>query len=412
MDQEDHDKYLTGAEFTLYQVVDDQDPAAEEIEVNGQKLWLKVIREKITSGTLEGVPGGALTELLDPGTYYLRETQAPPHDENYFYEISQEWTGPIMVTEADDGKIVGPQIIENYWPVGVEGRKIDQDGNALNGAWVALFKTEADARKAQAALNTDEDFFSKQLVNGELPETVLKEYNMLQAVESKDGGVLRFVNLQPGAAYYALEIIGIDYYVHNLDIHKIYAKQDGDQWKLYEMTGAAQSDDDPLFELENLAYGMISVKKILEISGETYPLNEVKFNVYKADPDDYSQPAKGADGTVSAPVTTITTGTGNTAAGVGISSLLKPGWYVLQEAEAPEYVDFDPATAPYYSVYVSSDGQDQIDGQVFRTDDAGWIINCTRENTPIENESAWGPGEDSEDQRRPGRQRQKADRRL
>ena len=66
MDQEDHDKYLTGAEFTLYQVVDDQDPAAEEIEVNGQKLWLKVIREKITSGTLEGVPGGALTELLDP----------------------------------------------------------------------------------------------------------------------------------------------------------------------------------------------------------------------------------------------------------------------------------------------------------------------------------------------------------
>ena len=390
VDQEDHDKYLTGAEFTLYQVVDDQDPAAEEIDVNGQKLWLKVIREKITSGTLEGVPGGALTELLDPGTYYLRETQAPPHDENYFYEISQEWTGPIMVTEADDGKIVGPEIIENYWPVGVEGRKIDQDGNALNGAWVALFKTEADARKAQAELNKDEDFFSKQLVNGELPDAVQEEYNMLQAVESKDGGALRFVNLQPGAAYYALEIIGIDYYVHNLDIHKIYAKQDGDQWKLYEMTGAAQSDDDPLFVLENLAYGMISVKKILEISGETYPLNEVKFNVYKANPDDYSQPARDTDGTVSAPVTTITTGTGNTAAGVGISSLLKPGWYVLQEAEAPEYVDFDPDTAPYYSVYVSSDGQDQVAGQVFRQDDAGWTINCTYENKPIENQSAWG----------------------
>ena len=194
----------------------------------------------------------------------------------------------------------------------------------------------------------------------------------------------------PVRTYYALEIIGIDYYVHNLDIHKIYAKQDGDQWKLYEMTGAAQSDDDPLFVLENLAYGMISVKKILEISGETYPLNEVKFNVYKADPDDYSQPARDTDGTVSAPVTTITTGTGNTAAGVGISSLLKPGWYVLQEAEAPEYVDFDPDTAPYYSVYVSSDGQDQVAGQVFRQDDAGWTINCTYENKPIENQSAWG----------------------
>ena len=48
-----------------------------------------------------------------------------------------------------------------------------------------LFKTEADAQKAQAALNKDEDFFSKQLVNGELPETVLKEYNMLQAAESR-----------------------------------------------------------------------------------------------------------------------------------------------------------------------------------------------------------------------------------
>ncbi len=53
-----------------------------------------------------------------------------------------------MVTEADDGKIVGPQIIENYWPVGVEGRKIDQDSNALNGAWGrSVFKTEADARR-------------------------------------------------------------------------------------------------------------------------------------------------------------------------------------------------------------------------------------------------------------------------
>ena len=190
VDQEDHDKYLTGAEFTLYQVVDDQDPAAEEIEVNGQKLWLKVVAEKITSGTLTdavtgAVPGGALTELLDTGTYYLRETQPPPHDKDYFYEISQEWTGPIMVTEADDGKIVGPQIIENYWPVPVEGWKIDQGGNALEGAWVALFKTEADAQKAQAELNKDEDFFSKQLVNGELPETVLKEYNMLQAAESR-----------------------------------------------------------------------------------------------------------------------------------------------------------------------------------------------------------------------------------
>ena len=95
VDQEDHDKYLTGAEFTLYQVVDDQDPAAEEIEVNGQKLWLKVVAEKITSGTLTdavtgAVPGGALTGLLDTGTYYLRETQPPPHDKDYFYEISQE----------------------------------------------------------------------------------------------------------------------------------------------------------------------------------------------------------------------------------------------------------------------------------------------------------------------------------
>ena len=72
-------------------------------------------------------------------------------------------------------------IRDSYWPVPVEGWKIDQGGNALEGAWVALFKTEADAQKAQAALNKDEDFFSKQLVNGELPETVLKEYNMLQA---------------------------------------------------------------------------------------------------------------------------------------------------------------------------------------------------------------------------------------
>ncbi len=390
VDQEDHDKKLTGAEFTLYQVVDAADPDAEEIEVNGQTLWLKVIREKITSGTLEGVPGGALTELLDPGTYYLQETQAPPHDDNYFYEISQEWTGPIEVTDADDGKIVGPLIIENYWPVGVEGHKVDQDGNALEGAWVALFRTEADAQRAQTALNGDEDFFSKQLANGVLPDAVLEEYNMLQVAESQEDGVLRFVNLQPRATYYALEIIGVDYYAPNLDIHKIYAKQDGDLWRLYEMTGDSQADSDPLFRLENLAYGMISVKKVLKISGVTYPLNEVTFNVYAADPDDHSQPATDIGGEILAPVTSITTDTGNTAAGVGISSLLKPGWYVLREVEAPDHVAFDPDTAPYYSVYVSSDGQDQVQDQEFREDAAGWTINCTYENDPIENESAWG----------------------
>ena len=41
----------------------------------------------------------------------------------------------------------------------------------------------------------------------------------------------------------------------------------------------------------------------------------------------------------------------------------------------------DPATAPYYSVYVSSDGQDQIDGQVFRTDDAARTERVIRENS-------------------------------
>ena len=157
-----------------------------------------------------------------------------------------------MVTEEDDGKIVGPQIIENYWPVPVEGWKIDQGGNALEGAWVALFKTEADAQKAQAELNKDEDFFSKQLVNGELPETVLKEYNMLQAVESKDGGRSAFH--EPPARrnlIMPLEIIGIDYYVHNLDIHKVYPSAErGDQWNLYEMTGDTKVETDPVFRLE------------------------------------------------------------------------------------------------------------------------------------------------------------------
>ena len=390
VDQTDHDKKLTGAEFTLYQLVDSSTPGAGQIEVDGQMLWLKVIREKITSGTLEGVDGGALTELLDEGTYYLRETKAPPYDQNYYYQISKEWTGPIKVTAEDKGMIVGPVIIENFMPVGVEGKKIDQDGNALNGAWVALFQSEADAQKAQTALNGDEDFFSKKLSGGQLPETVLEEYKMLQAVQSKDGGVLHFVNLQPNTTYYALEIIGVNYYVHSLDIHKVYAKQTGeDQWKLYEMAGAAPQDTDPLFQLENLAYGMISVKKNLEISGVTYPLNEVKFNVYVANPGNNTQPLIGEDG-LPVLATTIITGTGNTEAGLGISSLLRPGWYVIQEVEAPEYVDFDPETAPYYSVYVSSDGKDTIVGQEFRKNSDGWTINSTYENNPIENESAWG----------------------
>ncbi len=53
----------------------------------------------------------------------------------------------------------------------------------------------------------------------------------------------------------------------------------GDQWKLYEMTGAAQSDDDPLFELGKPGVRYDFRKKIFDFLSDL-SLNEVKFNVY------------------------------------------------------------------------------------------------------------------------------------
>ena len=86
-------KYLTGAEFTLYQVVDDQDPAAEEIEVNGQKLWLKAGLEKYlrysgrSARRRDDQAAGSVPIICGRPRRLLTM-------KNYFYEISQEGPAP------------------------------------------------------------------------------------------------------------------------------------------------------------------------------------------------------------------------------------------------------------------------------------------------------------------------------
>lgn len=345
---------LDRAKFELYVV----DPDGEASLPSDPNVKLRKISnmESGTGLTATGSKehGAAYETMLEFGTYYLKETAAPSG-----YLMSTQWSGPYEVSEA--GKIVTATLY-NYQPTPTEGRKIDQNGNAVSGAWVGLFATRAAAEAAQSNLLTDKNYYAGIVADSSL----WAENGIVSAAKSDSSGKLAFLELAPNSDYYALELVGVSGYVHNTEIYEVSSLKQDQNWILVN-----QGTTDP-FRLPNESYGQIALKKVVSLSGKKYPLNGVVFNIYKA-------AAPGSTDISGGVVTTATTGN---ASGLGegtfLSAHLEPGWYVLEEASVPDGIVL---SGQRWAVQVTANGthSSKKDG-----------INYTYYQTPIENSSLYG----------------------
>ena len=353
-------KLLDLAKFDLYRVVEPGDPeygSAETFTITNDKVTDETIHvvkvEEMESGSMLNPDGSAnmtgydLSSLLEPGeTYYLRETEAPWYDKDATakYEIIYEWNGPYEIEE----NTITEAKIQNSPPILVPGQKRDEGDAAVTGAWIGLFDTQSEAAAARQHLLTDGlDYFTEIVKD----EDQWADYGILEAVQSGTNG-FTFSEMTVGRTYYVLELVGVEDYVHNTEVYAVQAgKNQQGEWELQYAEDGGEEDvtwkkGDP-FILYNLSYGYITLKKTVELSGVTYPLDGVTFNVYVAD----ETGKKPEDPTT--PVDTIVTGDGAAEDGVATTDALSPGNYVLQEVEEslPDGIKYD---GTYYPVTVEA----------------------------------------------------------
>ncbi len=321
------DAPLDGAQFELY-VKDEAN--GTPTQVNGVEVKLsKVDHSTLESGTDKrpeetGLTGRALTDLLEPGReYYLKETRLPLLPAVH-YEMVSQWTGPITV----EAGAITSQDVYNYVPAAPPGEKVNEAGDPVEGAWIAIFDLEADA-------NAMNDYLAgNEVTEAQLQDAgFLADHNIRQVQRSGANGSFSFTGLVPTATYYVLEVLAPENFVRDSEVHDATVSDDGNSF-----VGGLR--------IVNVRYGRIKVQKVTILSGETYGLNGAEFAIYPATAKDGGAAGDAGghncDGAChfekasDTPVYTGTTGTVDGEAGTFLSGLLPPGHYIVEETQAPD----------------------------------------------------------------------------
>lgn len=313
---------LNDAEFEVYEVVSEGTEGAIEItNTSNETVYVKKYSDtKAITGTADinddkkADKGEAFTVILEPGTYYLKEVKAPNG-----YEMITEWTGPITVTAGNISHVT----VENYKPISVGAGKVDDANNKVSGALLALFKDQASAAAAVSALAIEGSDTAKAYIAKVKDKNKWEELGIVATSPSDSQGRFNFSGLNPTATYYAVEIEVGTNYTRDPSVHTVKVKQNGSN---YVLVNAA--DDNSEFILRNNRKGKIQVKKVVTLSGVEYPVDGVKFNIYRAE----SQENDNNLNYLGSSVGEFTTGTyqsGNN--GTFLTGALEPGWYIISE---------------------------------------------------------------------------------
>lgn len=312
---------LDDAEFEVYEVVSEGTEGAIKItNTNNETVYVKKYSNtKAITGTADinddkkADKGEAFTVILEPGTYYLKEVKAPNG-----YEMITEWSGPIEVTAGNISHIT----VENYKPTSVGAEKEDDAGNKVSGALLALFKDQASANAAVSALAVEGSDTAKAYIAKVKDKKNWEELGIVATSKSNSQGRFSFSGLNPTATYYAVEIeVGTDY-TRDPSVHTVKVKQNGSSYILVNATDTSE------FILRNNRKGQIQVKKVVTLSGVEYPVDGVKFNIYRAESqnDDDNLSYSGSS------VGEYTTGTYQSSGnGIFLTGALEPGWYIISE---------------------------------------------------------------------------------
>ncbi len=355
----DQDRWLNGAEFEVYKVVDPGTEGAIPLPAD-PSIFVVLVQVSASTDDAGNIMqsgthgnGSALSIDIEAGEYYIKETTTPEddlYDENgraddNWYPYGGAWSGPYTITEG------GETVVNLYdYQMTGPGIKKDEEGNGLANAYLVAFQAEEDASDFQGYLrsqNIIQDITSRntliQNLTGAGDDNVAfrASHNIVEVTVSEANGAFSFNSLQPGETYYIIEAVPPAGYNLSDTVYEVTVDEDGEGF-----TGDGEYVQGGTLTVVDLALSHISVTKTTELNGTTYYVEGIKFNIYRAveggsyegEGEKNYRKATYNDLGIAAPVGSQDTDTmpavasGTTGAdGIYTSILLETGYYIIEE---------------------------------------------------------------------------------
>ena len=245
--------------------------------------------------SLDGNGSGKVKTDLPIGSYYVKElaTNSAYILNGQKYSVAFEYAGQETATvhiTANDGEAIENDIIYGS----VSGKKSDEDGNALGGAVIGIFKTGTEKFTTENAIQTtvtaaDGSFSFEKVPYG---TWVIRE------IESPTGFVLseEEITVAIGAVDEVVEIELVNYFIKgNIELTKVdkdypdnkltgaefevYADTNGDgkQDNGDKLLGTMTELDDGVYQMKELRYGKYLVREKTAPTG--FELDENVYSV-------------------------------------------------------------------------------------------------------------------------------------
>ncbi len=243
--------------------------AAEEIKAaDGTVIPAHGLLEVISLD--ENGHGKAISDL-PMGSYYVQETSTNAayilDDTKYpvVFEYAGQDTAVVKIT-ANEGEAIGNKLVYGS----VSGKKSDEDGNALGGALMGIFKTGETEFTKETAIATATSAEDGSFAFGKVPYGTW----IVREIESPKGFVLseEEIPVTVGAADEVVEIELVNYRIRgNIELTKVDAdypdnKLTGAVFEVYADTngnGELDKDDELVGEMGELEVGVYQMKELL-----------------------------------------------------------------------------------------------------------------------------------------------------
>ena len=225
--------------------------------------------------SLDGNGSGKVKTDLPIGSYYVKElaTNSAYILNGQKYSVAFEYAGQETATvhiTANDGEAIENDIIYGS----VSGKKSDEDGNALGGAVIGIFKTGTEKFTTENAIQT-----TVTAADGSFSfEKVLYGTWVIREIESPTGFVLseEEITVAIGAVDEVVEIELVNYFIKgNIELTKVDKDYPDNKLTGAEFEVYADTNGDGKLDNDDKLLGTMT-----ELDGGVYQMKELRYGKY------------------------------------------------------------------------------------------------------------------------------------